>query len=124
MATMDSNTLRARLRGNNPNVRQQRRANKKPRKAAPTVQPQNNMQIGDPIVEYQQPTRNQSLDMQVDRMRQPSPAPTGLTQEAVEPSITSEFPDLMQMDPKTRAMIMGSILKEFMAHPELLDELP
>ena len=120
--TMDSGTVAARVRRNNPNVRNQRRDNKKPRKAPPTAQQPQQANIADPVTSDIQPTRDAALDAQVDRMRQPSapPIPAGLMAPAVDEA-GIQMPNILDFDPKTRAMIMGSILKELLHHPELLD---
>ena len=123
MAEYDSNTLRARFQRNNANTRQTRRNNRKPRKQAPLVQPQQQAKMPTPVTGAQALTPDVSLDEQVERMRQSTSAPTSTPTEATpEANPFAGVPTMSEVDPKTRAMMMAAILKEIINNPELQKE--
>lgn len=121
--TLDSGTVDARVRRNNPNVRQQRRNNKKPRKQAPQVQPQGSA-IPQTLAPRGAPlTPDANLDAQVDRMRQPSAPPKALTPNQPHELAGQGLPHFLDLDQKTRAMMLASFYKAWLLHPEILDGL-
>ena len=124
VGSQDRGVLNARLRRNNPNVRQQRRANKKPRKQLPTAQPPQGPKVTQPVDGRQNLTLNESLDARVERMRQPStggPAFVPQTEEA-QPNPYASLPTIFDFDPKTRAMFIASVIREMENNPELMNE--
>ena len=119
--TQDRGVLNARLRANNPNVRKQRRNNQKPRKNLPTSQPAQMPKVQEPVTGRLKQMPDESLDARVERMRQPSTAgPVEPTQ--VEPDKFAGMPTIFDFDPKTRAMLIASVIREMQNNPELMNE--
>lgn len=123
--SQDRGVLNARLNRNNPNIRQARRNNKKPRKQAPTTQ---QAQPPQQVIPQSRPkTPNVKLDERVERMRQPSPSPAPAPPTPVEATTPffqpPDMPTIMDYDPKTRAMIMAATYKLWLENPSILDGL-
>jgi hypothetical protein len=114
--TMDLGVIDARRRANNPLVRNQRRKNKKPRKA-PVSQGQGpSPRITVPLSGRLTP--NRSLDERVMRMRESAAAPTASPEE---PSSLDYLPPFDSLDHATQAQIRGFIFREVVRHPELFE---
>ena len=126
--TMDTGVIDARRRANNPLTRNQRRKNKKPRKANPPT-----AQVTPPKALVNQApatgklTPNVGLDERVERMRQPG-VPL-IRQDAISdseqavPNFFQEIPDLKNLDRHTRTQMIGFAIRAMLQNPDLLKEI-